>query len=189
VRTPATEPASAVDGNTARWFTEEVHAHDADLKAYLLRSFPDARNEVDDVVQESYLRIWKAKTAKPFECAKAFLFTIARHVTLDILRHNRASPIVVLPDLQSLAAAENRPTGAEMVSRNERTRLLVLGLKSLPLRAQQVVLLRKFEGFSQKEVASKLGISEKTVDQHLSRGLKRLGEFLRRHDICSVYER
>jgi DNA-directed RNA polymerase specialized sigma24 family protein len=82
---PGTSESTAVAGQT-RWFTEEVHPHDASLKAYLRGSFPSVR-DVDDVVQESYLRIWKARAIHPISSARAFLFRIARHLALDTLRH------------------------------------------------------------------------------------------------------
>ena len=54
--------------------------HDDHLKAYLRTSFPTVR-DVDDIVQESYLRIWRRQSIQPVRTAKAFLFTIARRQT------------------------------------------------------------------------------------------------------------
>lgn len=48
------------DPETAHWFTEHVHPHDAQLKAYLRGAFPAVR-DVEDVVQESYLRVWRVR--------------------------------------------------------------------------------------------------------------------------------
>lgn len=167
---------------------DHVQVHDSALKSYLRQSFPDARHEVDDVVQESYLRIWKARAGQPLESAKAFLFKVARHVALDLLRRNHASPIESVGDLDALSVIEGRPGVAESVSMDEKVRLLVQGLATLPPRGREVMMLRKFKGFSQKEVAAKLGISEKTVDEHVYRGMKRLGAYLRERGVCSYYD-
>jgi hypothetical protein len=48
----------------ARWFAEEVQPHEASLRAYMRGAFPMVR-DVDDVVQESYLRVWRARAAQP----------------------------------------------------------------------------------------------------------------------------
>ena len=72
----------------ARWFTEQVQPHDANLRGYLRGSFP-AMDEVDDVVQESYLRLWKARAVQPIKSGKAFLFRVARNLALDLLRRRR----------------------------------------------------------------------------------------------------
>ncbi len=165
-----------------------MHVHDSALKSYLRQSFPDARHEVDDVVQESYLRIWKARAGQPLESAKAFLFKVARHVALDFLRRRHVSPLDSVGDFGALSVIEERPGVAESVSMDEKVRLLVQGLVTLPPRGREVMMLRKFKGLSQKEVAAQLGISEKTVDEHLCRGMKRLGAHLRERGVCSYYD-
>ena len=58
----------------ARWFTEEVDPHRSASRAYVQRAFPGVR-DVDDVVQDSLLRIWTARASRQIGCARA-LFTI-----------------------------------------------------------------------------------------------------------------
>jgi len=52
VSAPSSESSPAAEPDSASWFTNHIHVHDSALKSYLRRSFPDARSEVDDVVQE-----------------------------------------------------------------------------------------------------------------------------------------
>ena len=47
-----------------QWFVENVQPHESRLRSYLHSSFPQM-GEVDDVVQESFLRVWKANAAHP----------------------------------------------------------------------------------------------------------------------------
>lgn len=75
----------------SQWFANVVHAHDSQLKAYLRGVFRSVRH-VDDVVRESYFRIWEARTVHPIESAKAFLFTIARRLALKQALKIRAAP-------------------------------------------------------------------------------------------------
>src|SRR5882757_3892641 len=110
----------------SRWFAEEVHPHDGQLKAYLRGNFPSVR-DVDDVVQESYLRVWKAKTAKPIASAKAYLFTVARHLAL-------------------CGVMEDRPSVADVLTEQEKIELLTDALAALPARPRAILLLHKFEG-------------------------------------------
>lgn len=60
-----------------QWFKDEVQPHDTSLRAYVRGRFPGLR-DVDDVVQESFLRIWQARARQPIQSARAFLFRIAR---------------------------------------------------------------------------------------------------------------
>lgn len=192
-RTPVSAPSPATlnsDSSTAasdaRWFVEEVHPHDAQLKAYLRNSFPAVR-DVEDVVQESYLRIWKSRAAQPIHSAKAFLFTVARHVALNLVDRQRSSPVSGVGDLAALPVLEDRPGVAEAAATNDKVRLLVQALATLPPRCREITVLRKLKGVSQKDVAARLGVAEKTVEEQVARGVKRCERFLRRHGITSFH--
>ncbi len=66
-------------------------------------------------------------------------------------------------------------------------RFVADAIEALPSRCRQVVILRKLKGVPQKEVATRLGLSEKTVEAQLARGLARLEEFLRRRGVNGWY--
>jgi RNA polymerase sigma-70 factor (ECF subfamily) len=171
----------------SKWFSEEVHPHDSSLKAYLRGSFPAVR-DVEDLVQESYLRVWKRQTAKPIASAKAFLFTVARHLALGILRREHRSPIFDVMDLDAAGIIDDRPGVAEMACTREVIDLLFAAISTLSNRTCEVYLLRKFERLSQKEIAVRLGISANTVEVHVARANKHCTEFLRRRGVFRASE-
>src|SRR3954467_7110595 len=76
------------DVETARWFDEEVRPHAAALRAWLRARFPSLLDP-DDLVQESYLRLLRARKSGAVANTRAFLFTTARNVALDLVRRNR----------------------------------------------------------------------------------------------------
>jgi RNA polymerase sigma factor (sigma-70 family) len=172
--------------NAARWFAAEVHPHDTQLKAYLRSSFPSVR-DIDDVVQESYLRILRSRAVQPIHSAKAFLFKVARHVALNLVDRQRASPVIVVGDLAALPVLDSRPGVVETVSKNEKIRLLVLALATLPPRCREITILRKLKGVPQKDVAAQLGVAEKTVEEQVARGVKRCEDYLRRRGVTQFY--
>jgi len=169
-----------------RWFTDEVHPHESALRSYLRNQFPRI-SDVDDVVQESFLRIWGAHAKKPILSAKAFLFRIARHAAIDLTRRSKASPINDVGDLREMDVVEDGPGVRDLVSMAEKTRLLAKAIDALPARCREVVILRKLKSVPQTQVALILGISEKTVETQLSRGLKRCGDFLRKRGVQHFY--
>lgn len=179
--TPPDE-VSAVD--QTRWFAEEVHAHEPSLRSYLRGTFPHVR-DVDDVVQESYLRIWKARLARPILSTKSFLFQIARHLAIDVVREKQVSRLEDLGDLAELSVLEEGLSAADTFSYQEKVALLSDALTDLPTRCREVVYLRKFKGLSQREVAAQLGISVRTVESQFARGMKLCEEFLRRRGVES----
>ncbi len=161
------------------WFVNEVHAHDGQLKAYLHGAFPTVRSEVEDVVQESYLRIWKAKPSRPIESAKAFLFKIARHIALDRVRRDRISPIGFSGDLASLPVIDDKPDALEALTDQEKISLVGDAVVALPARTRAVIILHKFQQLPQAEVARQLGLTEKAVEHQVARGIELCAKFFR----------
>jgi RNA polymerase sigma factor (sigma-70 family) len=183
---PAANHARAVEQDAAQWFVEEVQPHESQLRSYLHGRFPAVR-DVDDVVQESYLRIWRAQAARPIESARAFLFTIARHLALDVLRRKRAADTLSLGDSAALHVVEEAPNAADTLNHREKVCLLADVLAELPERCRAVVVLRKLRGCSQREAAERLGISERTVENQLARGMKRCEASFRRRGVHSLF--
>ena len=134
-------------------------------------------------MQESYLRTWVRHARRPIAFTKAFLFQVARHLALDTLRHESRSPIKPVTDFVCLSVMEDRPGIAEQASVNEEVNILVAAIDSLPGRCREVYMLRKLQGFSQKEIARRLGISEQTVEVQIGRANRRCEEFLRRRNV------
>ena len=176
---PVPLSASSESLSLSKWFSEEVHPHRTALRVYLQHAFPGVR-DVDDVVQDSCLRIWTARAGHRIGCARAFLFKIARNRALDLLRHEQASPVVVVRDLAALSVAEDGPTPADALTTAEKIELLSRAIADLPDRCREIVLLRKLQGRSQREVAAQLGISERTVEVPVARGVRRCAQYLRR---------
>lgn len=169
---------NSADTAPHRWFSDEIDPHGPALRAYLRRAFPQVR-DVDDIVQESYLRAWRFRLAAPVQHPKSFLFQIARRLALDWIRHDRAAPFAAVTDLAALPVADPMPTGFDSAAVRNELDLLIAAFDSLPPRLREVILLRKIDGLSQKEIAARLGLSELTVQVHVVRGLRRLEEFFR----------
>ena len=65
------------------------------------------------------------------------------------------------------------------VSARQEWRILNNAMETLPEKCQKVVEMRRIYGFSQRETAEKLGITEASVEAHIRRGVRRLAEALR----------
>lgn len=182
---PPGEGAVSV-GDHARWFTEEVHAHDQQLKAWLRGNFPAVR-DVDDVVQESYLRIWKAKATQPVQFAKAFLFRIARHLALDLVRRNKISPVESGYDFDVSSVLDTSPNASQALLTEELFNHVVESLVILPARQRDVIVLHKLKGMSHREVARELGLTEATTQKYCSIGMDRCAAHLKAKGIRGFF--
>jgi RNA polymerase sigma-70 factor (ECF subfamily) len=79
---------STAKSKQARWFVEEVQPHESSLRAYLRAVFPSLP-DLDDLVQETYLRLIRAQESGRVNYAKAFLFTTARNTAIDFFRRRK----------------------------------------------------------------------------------------------------
>lgn len=161
----------------AHWFNAEVKPHEASLKSYLRNLFPSLP-DIDDYVQESYVRLIRAKETGKISYVKAFLFTTARNAALDFFRRRKVVTIDQVADLEALTVIDDKPGVAEMVSKQQELEMLADAVKTLPHRCRQVLTLRLLYGLSHKEIAADLGITTHTVKAQLAKGMRRCADYL-----------
>ncbi len=139
--------------------------------------------DVEDVVQESYLRVWQRQMLQPLASARSFLYRVARNLAVDKLRRTAISPIGPATEIISLRAADDNPDAAEAASGKEEVQLLLDAIEALPPRCREILVLQKLHGLSLKEIAQRLGIAEGTVQLQGAKGMRRCAEYLRERGI------
>jgi RNA polymerase sigma-70 factor (ECF subfamily) len=135
--------------------------------------------DVDDVVQDCYLKLLKDRPAGKIEFVKAYLFTTARNAALKVFRKRRIisdTPVNELPDWRVLDGGQNV---VETANAHLRDSLVAEAAAQLPDRCREVFQLRVARGLSYAEIAAQLGIAEATVRVQVARGLTRCVQHLR----------
>lgn len=155
----------------ARWFTEEVKLHEPILRGYLRKRFPSLPDH-DDIVQEAYTRLLRAEDKGRLTYTKAFLFTVARNVAIDLLRRRPKAEHEPISDITAMPVLEEAPTAEEAIERQQRHEILIEAIASLPDRCREVIMLRHHDGLTYKEIALRLGISANTVKVHMVKGMR-----------------
>ena len=144
-----------------------------------VRRFVRSREAAEEIVQEAFLRTYEhAATVKT---PRAFLFSTARNLALDLRRHERVARTDTVGDLEPLCVVCEYETPESTVLADERSRLLRDAIARLPPQCRTAFGLKVFHAYSYKEIAAKLGISTKTVEHHIARGLRETHQHLRRH--------
>lgn len=159
------------------WFAREILVHEALLVRYLARTWPN-RDEVHDLRQETYIRVYEAaKKARP-HAPKSFLFTTARHLMADRVRRSRIVSMEAIGDLDVLNVPVEDASPEQRLNARQELMQLARAFSVLPPKCREVVWLRRVDELSQKEVASLLNISEKTVESHVVKGTRLLADVL-----------
>jgi RNA polymerase sigma-70 factor (ECF subfamily) len=160
-----------------RWFVEEVQPHEPALRAFLRRRFPGLQ-DVDDLVQEAYARLMRARTAGTIAEPRAYLFATARNAAVDFFRSRRTVSFEDLEESTGRDVVEEAPDAAESASQAQEVELLIAAIRALPGRCREVLTLRKLHGLAYREIAERLGISEHTVNAQLAIGIVRCRQYL-----------
>lgn len=158
-----------------QWFIREVLSLEQELTRFLHRNWR-LEAEIPDLRQEVYARIYEAAfRSKPLQI-KAFLFRVARNLIIDRLRQQSVVSIEGVADFKELDVSTGEPSPEEQVTARQELRILNAAIDELPPRCRQIILLRKVQGLSQKEVAAQMKISEVTVEHQLAKGIQLLAE-------------
>lgn len=168
-------PVSPADPHAA-WFALHVQPHEARLRAWLRGQFPRA-NDVDDLVQEAFVRVLAARSRAEVRAPRAFLFATARNLALARLRHQRVETDFALAEAAVSGVWDESADVVQAVARAQELELLTHAIQSLPPRCRQVITLRRIYGLPQKEVAARLGIAEHTVEAQTTIGLRKLAAY------------
>jgi len=163
---------SAIDD----WFVSEVLVHERALMRFLHRNWRD-HDEVPDLRQEVYARVYEAATRRVPDSPKSFLFATARNLLVDRVRHQRIVPITAVGDIEQLHVMQDELEPGRWLGGREALARLARALDRLPDRCREVVWLRRIEDLPQKEIARRLGISEKTVEKHIAKGSRMLADY------------
>jgi len=153
----------------ALWLSRHVLKHEPALRAWLGRR-RIAGLEVDDVVQETYARLIALESVDGIGNVKNYMFQTAYSVLVSHVRRARIVAFETVTDLEQLGSTRDVSPEDQVIDRDELNRL-ARAIAGLPGKVRDVFVLRRVNGLSQRDVARELGLSESTVEKHMSRSL------------------
>lgn len=158
---------SARDEQLCAWMAQ----YGPGLRRFLLKRVSAA--EVDDLVQEVFLALRARSATSDIENVEGYLFKTAVSV-LSRQRRRRTwqwgfqEPLEDAEDLHDDLSPERVAIGRDSVRR------VVDVLKSLPSRSAEAFFLSRFEQLTNEEVARRMGISVKAVEELMRRAMRQL---------------
>jgi RNA polymerase sigma-70 factor, ECF subfamily len=153
-------------------FSELYRTHAGDVHRFALFLSGDPVL-ADDIVSETFIRLWYARRRVDLTTVKGYLLAIARNLFLAEWRHTRR--MTALDD----RARDPRPGPERRAHANIDLQVVLAALQTLPEIDRAAVLLRAEEGMSYEEVAATLGISAVAARVKVHRARLKLAEALR----------
>jgi RNA polymerase sigma factor (sigma-70 family) len=154
------------------WLATHIVPHEGALRDWLSRLAGIGRDQVDDLVQETYAILVTHGDVTSIHNPRAYAFQIARSILLQQFRRSRVVAIGSLADLEQLEMAADDPTPEQSaIARDEYARV-AQAISEMPAQTRRAFQLRRVEGLSQRQIAAELGLSENTVEKHIMRGIK-----------------
>ncbi len=133
----------------------------------------------EEVVNDVFIRLWeKRHTLDTIKSIKFYLYTAVKNGCLNYLRDHKKTAAI---DLDSVETDHFYFTldAQQLLQTKELQKLLEESVNGLPPKCKLIFKLVKEDGFSYKEAASLLSVSEKTIDNQLVTALKKLHFVLR----------
>jgi RNA polymerase sigma-70 factor (ECF subfamily) len=131
----------------------------------------------EDIVQETFIRIWEDRPQIiRTEGIRYYLFTAVRNNCISYLRKAKRHSTMDLDDQPAayIQDKEEEPDYRTLVRK---------AIDELPPRCREVFLLSRFSNMTYKEIAGSLDISEKTVENQMTKALKMMRAFLRENGV------
>ena len=139
-------------------------------------------HEIEDIVQETYVRICQIENKENISSPKSFMFKTARNLALDYQKQAGVRLVDCVDNieiLEQLGSEDNKDEMYENTLTNNEFSYFCEAVRQLPVQCRKVFVLKKVYGYSQREIAAQLNLSESTVEKHISMGIKRCTRFMR----------
>jgi RNA polymerase sigma factor (sigma-70 family) len=159
-------------GERAQWLARNIVPHEGTIRAWLRTRA--AGLDVDDIIQEMYARIASLASTDDIRDPRQYAMQTAFSILANQFRRARIVPIAAVADLDALAITAPDVAADRALEFRDELRALETTLAELPERCRRAFLLRRVEGLSQKEVAARLAISEKTVEKYMAQAVRLL---------------
>jgi RNA polymerase sigma-70 factor (family 1) len=136
-----------------------------------------------EIIQELFVNLWQQRERIQADCCRSLLFTMAKRRVISFYRkeftrrHHYDQWTIHQPEYEE--TADQSALVSDLEHRYQS------GLHLLPPKCQEVFVLSR-QGFANKHIAEQLLISEKTVEQHITKALRILKAYLKEHMIYAL---
>lgn len=173
-----TKPA----GPKANTLYDAYVACELPLRRFISRYFTRSE-DIDDLAQETFLRAFDAERSTEISSPKAYLFRVARNMALRELGKKSRQLTSYLEDaVDNENIVLDEASAEQELIAQQKLEHCCRALAGLPEQCRRVFLLRKIHAYSHKQIAVELGISTRTVEKHITKGVSRFTDYIDKQD-------
>ncbi len=166
---PGLKPDPPAADHFREFYTQILH---------FLRKRTDNTSDAADMTQDVFTQWLGYQDRGKIEQPRAFLFQMARNLLSDHWRRQKVRHAALETEASDEAAADNDPLDhAQQAQRLEQLREV---LAELSPRRREALMLHRFEGLSQAQIAERMGISVSMVEKHIAQALLHCKQHLQR---------
>lgn len=133
------------------------------LRNFLMFKYKNS-DFAEDIAQNAFVKLWENCKILKKEQAKSFLFTTAKRLSLNQIKHEK---VVSNFELQSNSFEINSESPEFLLEENELKKELEKAINRLPEKQREVFLMNRFDNLSYTEIAILLGLSVKAIEKRM----------------------
>ncbi|AXH13115.1 RNA polymerase sigma factor [Halarcobacter bivalviorum] len=142
-----------------------------ELIYYVQRMIGD-KEKAKDVIQEAYSRLLYVNKNSNIDNERAYLYKTSRNIVIDQSRKEKNSSVTLYEEEEHTIPQEEQPQ-EQVVQSNQYEQIMKI-VQGLPPKCQQAFILHVIEGYSRKEISSKMGISIAAVEKNILRASEKI---------------
>ncbi len=150
---------------------------------HIARGYLVYQQEAENIVQNVFLKIWENK-----ECLgevsniNSYLYTMTKNLCLDQLKHEKVKRNYLDNSYRIKSEIQYKfiqDEAASLLLENELEDKIVQSIELLPEKCKNIFKKSRLEGLKHSEIAAELGVSHRTVDNHIANALRHMRLHLR----------
>lgn len=151
---------------------EKIYLNYYKRTLYFITGLVKSENDAEELTQEVFIKLWiNRNTIDPERSVHSYMYTIARNAAFNFLKHK-----LVEKNYISEYTVQNTETetSEEILFAKEIALLIEMSVEKMPEQQRKIYKMSRKEGLSNEEIATRLQISKKTVENQLSLALGEL---------------
>lgn len=165
-----------IDFRTREEFEKLFRSYYSSLCAFAFR-FLQEKDAAEEVVQEVFVRLWSKKEELEINSSvKSYLYRSVRNSSLNLIKH-----IEIREEYKKhnqLAIEHNERILQDAIIAGELEDKIHQAINELPTERKKIFMMSRYDGLKYREIAEKLNISAKTVENQMGKAMKTLREHL-----------